>query len=90
MLMSFRNILEAFSGERLAVAHTTPMPDNHPLSADCGHIFNIFATPFHIATDLINGLPGNSSVITVHHATIQKAVLSVDPDDAPTDWLAIT
>jgi hypothetical protein len=33
-------------------------------------------------TDLINALPGNSSVITVQHATIEQAVFSVDPTDA--------
>jgi rhodanese-related sulfurtransferase len=37
--------------------------------------------------NLINALPGNSYVITVHHATIEEDVLSVDPTDAPTDWL---
>jgi hypothetical protein len=34
----------------------------------------------HIVTDLINALPGNSSVNTVK-------LFSVDPTDAPTDWL---
>jgi hypothetical protein len=38
-------------------------------------------------TDLINALPGNSSVNTVQHATIEKAVFSVDPTDAPIYWL---
>jgi hypothetical protein len=38
-------------------------------------------------TDLINELPGNSSVNTVQHATIEEAVLSLDPTDAPIDWL---
>jgi hypothetical protein len=37
-------------------------------------------------TDLINVLPGNSSVKTVHHATIEEAVSSVDPTDSPIDW----
>jgi hypothetical protein len=36
---------------------------------------------FNIVKDLINALPGNSSVIT------QEAVFSVDPTDAPIDWL---
>jgi hypothetical protein len=40
-----------------------------------------------IVTDLINALPGNSSVNTVQHATIEKAVFSVDPTDATIDWL---
>jgi hypothetical protein len=34
-------------------------------------------------TDLINAFPGNSSV----NATIEEAVFSVDPTDAPIDWL---
>jgi hypothetical protein len=40
-----------------------------------------------IVTDLINALSGSSSVNTVQHATIQEAVFSVDPTDAPVDWL---
>jgi hypothetical protein len=32
-------------------------------------------------------LPGYSSVNTVHNATIEEAVFSVDPTDAPIDWL---
>jgi hypothetical protein len=36
---------------------------------------------------LFNALPGNSSVNTVQHATIEEAVFSVDPTDAPIDWL---
>jgi hypothetical protein len=40
-----------------------------------------------IVTDLINSLPVNSSVNTVQHATIEEAVFSVDPTDAPIDWL---
>jgi hypothetical protein len=42
---------------------------------------------FNIITDLINTLPGNSSVNKVQHATIEEAVFSVDPTDAPIDWL---
>jgi hypothetical protein len=38
-------------------------------------------------TDFINALPGNSSVNTVQRATIEEAVFSVDPTDAPIDWL---
>jgi hypothetical protein len=41
----------------------------------------------HIVTDLINALPGNSSVNAAQHATIEEAVFSVDPTDAPIDWL---
>jgi hypothetical protein len=37
-----------------------------------------------IVTDLINSLPGNSSVNTVQN-TIQEAVFSVDPTDASID-----
>jgi hypothetical protein len=40
----------------------------------------------YIVTNLINALPGNSSVNTVQHATIEEAVFSVDPTDASTDW----
>jgi hypothetical protein len=36
---------------------------------------------------LINALSGNSFVKTVQHATIEEAVFSVDPTDAPIDWL---
>jgi hypothetical protein len=41
----------------------------------------------YIVTDLINTLPGNCSVNTVQHSTVGKAVFSVDPTDAPIDWL---
>jgi hypothetical protein len=37
--------------------------------------------------DLINALSGNSFVNTDQHVTIEEAVLSVDPTDAPVDWL---
>jgi hypothetical protein len=37
--------------------------------------------------DLINALPGNSSVNTVQHAEIEEAVFSVDSTDVPIDWL---
>jgi hypothetical protein len=35
----------------------------------------------------MNALPGNRSVNTVEHATIEEAVFSVDPTDKPIDWL---
>jgi hypothetical protein len=41
----------------------------------------------NIVTDLINTLPGNSPVNTVQHPTIEETVFSVDPTDAPVDWL---
>jgi hypothetical protein len=44
---------------------------------------------FDIVTDLINVLPGNSSVNTVQHATIEEALFSVEPTDAPIKWLDI-
>jgi hypothetical protein len=37
-------------------------------------------------TDIINKLPGNSSVNTAQYATIQKAMSSVEPTDAPTGF----
>jgi hypothetical protein len=37
--------------------------------------------------DLINALPDNSSVNTVQHTTVEEAVFSVDPTEAPVDWL---
>jgi hypothetical protein len=40
-----------------------------------------------IETDLVNALPGNISVNTVQHAILEEAVFSVDPTDAPIDWL---
>jgi hypothetical protein len=45
---------------------------------------------FNIVTGLINALPGNNSVNTDQQAIIEEAVFSVDPTDAPIDWLAIT
>jgi hypothetical protein len=40
-----------------------------------------------IVTDLINVLPGNSSVNTVQHATTEEAVFLLDPTSVPSDWL---
>jgi hypothetical protein len=37
--------------------------------------------------DLIDVLPGNSSVNTVQHSAIEEAVFSVDPTNTPIDWL---
>jgi hypothetical protein len=42
---------------------------------------------FNIVMGLTNELPGNISANTVQHATIEEAVFSVDPTDAPIDWL---
>jgi hypothetical protein len=42
---------------------------------------------YNNVTDLVNALPGNSSVNTVQHATIEEAVFSVHPTNGPTDWL---
>jgi hypothetical protein len=36
---------------------------------------------------LINALPGNSSVNTVENTIIEEAVFSVNPTNAPIDWL---
>jgi hypothetical protein len=44
------------------------------------------STRQHNVTDLINALPGKSSVNTIQHATIEDAVISVDPTDAPIYW----
>jgi hypothetical protein len=46
-----------------------------------------FRSFMHILTDLINALPGNRSVNKVQQATIEEAVFSLDPIDAPIDWL---
>jgi hypothetical protein len=40
---------------------------------------------YNIVKDLINALPGNSSVNTVQHVTIEEAAFSVDPTKAPID-----
>jgi hypothetical protein len=32
-------------------------------------------------------LPGNRYVNTVQHTTVEEAVFSADPTDAPIDWL---
>jgi hypothetical protein len=40
-------------------------------------------------TDLINALPGNSSVNTVQHATTQEAVFSVSAVTSQ-QWIGIT
>jgi hypothetical protein len=50
-----------------------------------GSIILSYYSHIIIVTDLM--LLGNSSVNMVQHATIEEAVFSVDPTDAPTDWL---
>jgi hypothetical protein len=40
-----------------------------------------------IVTDLINTLPGNSSISTVQQATLEEAVFSENPTEEPIDWL---
>jgi hypothetical protein len=40
----------------------------------------------YIVTDLVNALPGNSSVNTAQHATIEEAVFSVDPTEVPIEF----
>jgi hypothetical protein len=47
----------------------------------------ILREELHIIVDLINALPGNCSENTIQHATIEEAVFSVYPTDAPIDWL---
>jgi hypothetical protein len=36
---------------------------------------------------MMNALSGNSSVNTAQHATVDEVVSSVDPTDAPIDWM---
>jgi hypothetical protein len=49
-------------------------------------LFYIFL-PVNIVTDLINVLPGNSSVNTVQRIAIEDSVFSVGPTNMPIDWL---
>jgi hypothetical protein len=37
--------------------------------------------------NIVTDLPGKSSIDTVQYATIDKAIFSVDPTDAPIGWL---
>jgi hypothetical protein len=57
------------------------------LELDSKRISTVNYSPKYTVTDLINALPGNSSVNTVKHATIKEAVFSVDPTDSPIDCL---
>jgi hypothetical protein len=47
----------------------------------------VYTVKINIVTDLVKAFPGNSSVKMVHHATIEEAVFSVGPTDAPLYWL---
>jgi hypothetical protein len=58
----------------------------HFVDVRCHRRFLMWWT-YSIVTDLINALPGNSSVNTVQHATIEEALFSVHPTDASIDWL---
>jgi hypothetical protein len=54
----------------------------------CSELLIYITKPiYYIVMDLVNELQGNSSVNTVQHATIEEAVFSVVPTDAPIDWL---
>jgi hypothetical protein len=55
-------------------------------------ILSIYKSQFmyvcvYIVMDLNNALPGNSSVNTIQQATLEEALFSVDPIDAPINWL---
>jgi hypothetical protein len=53
-------------------------------------LINYFSTQIirnNILTDFVKALPDNSSVNTVQHTTIEEAVFSSDPTDAPMNWL---
>jgi hypothetical protein len=47
LLVNFRNKI-IFYGEKLLAPRPTPKPEDHPLSAVCDCLFNIFAATFHI------------------------------------------
>jgi hypothetical protein len=49
--------------------------------------YSCWSNKGHIVIDLINALPGNSSVNMVQHATIERPVFFADLTDAPIDWL---
>jgi hypothetical protein len=53
-------------------------------------LFHICVYSVHTVTGLISALPGNISVNTVQHITIEEAVFSEDPTDAPINWTTIT
>jgi hypothetical protein len=50
-------------------------------------VYILRVSTVNIAMNLMNALPGNSSVNTVQHATIEEAVFSEDWTDVPIDWL---
>jgi hypothetical protein len=56
-------------------------------SVDGTHQMSIWTGPKNTVTDLIDALPGNSSLNTVQHATIEEAMFSRDPIDATINWL---
>jgi hypothetical protein len=51
------------------------------------HVLFMCENSVFIVTDFINVLPGNSSVNTVQHATLEEAVFSVEATDEPVDCL---
>jgi hypothetical protein len=64
--------------ETVAVCDENDSKEKYILWADC---------KASILQRIINALPDKSSVKTVQYATIQEAVFSVDPTDAPLDGL---
>jgi hypothetical protein len=63
-----------------AIPHATFSQSRYKLSIRCQKVI-------YIVTDLVNTLPDNSFLNTAQHATIEEAVFSADPTDAPIDWL---
>jgi hypothetical protein len=72
--------------EMIAKAAATWRTSSAP-AEEVGNIYTEGTNRIRTVTDLMNALPGNRSVNTIQHATIEEAVFSVDPTDAPTVWL---
>jgi hypothetical protein len=53
---------------------------------NANYLIRILIHDLNTVTDLINALPGNSSINTVQHATIEEALFFVDLTDAPVEW----
>jgi hypothetical protein len=72
--MDCRHDREQFRKQDFQSNHIVYFESHSTLVRDTSLLMSLW---FHIVTDLINALPGNSSVNTVRHATIEKAVFSM-------------
>jgi hypothetical protein len=73
----FRN-KASFYGQELSTPHTTPKPEDHPLSAVHDCLFNIFAATLHTGgRSSIRNLRTSHAVVTGTHLSLNTVCTTV-------------